>query len=757
MFIGTPHPGDGDPVDLDPEDFRTHGVVVGMTGSGKTGLCLVLLEEFVRAGIPIIAIDPKGDLGNLSLVFPEQRPEDFAPWADGQDPAELAERWNKGLAGFEIGAEELAELKRRLDLVLYTPGSEAGEPVDVLAALAAPSDISDAEALRGLVSDTVSGLLGLIGKSSDPVRDPAHIVLCTLIEDAWMQGQDLDLEGLITHLVDPPFEKVGVFPTDRFFPPDDRMDLAMLFNGVIASPSFASWTRGAPLDVDRMLQGGVHVFCLSHLAEAERHFFVSLLLGRIVAWTRTQPGTERLRALVFLDEASGYLPPHPKTPPTKGPILTLMKQARAVGLGVLLATQNPIDLDYKALSNAGLWFVGRLRTEQDRRRLLKGLPDPDVDLGELPKRHFLLARAKGGSEVFGTRWAMCYLRGPFTRREIQAQRSPREPVEPPAIEALPDEKWKLPDVPPPVSVPQACLDCRVVFSARLGAVFSEYAEPPRQDGQVVLRPALHAELSLHFEQARHGFVLDHSEHRVLFPLPAGGFSEHFRKPRLIAEDFVEPPDGTLFANVPDWIDEPREWKAAEAAIVEAVYRSETRGMYVNPKLKLYGRADETEAHFEQRCRDAIQDRIDAKVEKLEASTRKKVEAIHKRIRARERALAEKRGRLQARKTEEAVNAGETLLSFFTGRRRSVSQVVSRRSRTSEAKARVEKVAGEIEDLRGELSDVAIDLEDRIAVIEADELAALERTEEREVRLRKKDITVVRIGLLWVPVTRRIGR
>ncbi|HJN77724.1 MAG TPA: helicase HerA-like domain-containing protein [Myxococcota bacterium] len=748
---------DEGPLEVDPEDFRTHGVVVGMTGSGKTGLCLVLLEEMVRAGVPIIAIDPKGDLGNLSLVFPELAPEDFAPWADGQDPAELATRWREGLASFDLGSEDLLDLRDKLDLTLYTPGSEAGEPVDVLAALAAPSDVSDGEALRGLVGDTVSGLLGLVGRTADPVRDPAHIVLSTIIEQAWQQGEDLDIEALITHIVDPPFEKVGVFPTDRFYPPDDRMDLAMLLNGVIASPSFASWTHGSPLDVEDMLSGGVHVFCLSHLSESERQFFVSLLLGRVVAWTRTQPGTERLRALVFLDEAAGYLPPHPRTPPTKGPVLTLMKQARAVGLGVLLATQNPVDLDYKALSNAGLWFVGRLRTEQDRRRLLKGLPDPDVDLGELPRRHFLMARAKGGTATFGTRWAMCYLRGPFTKREIQAQRAPREPIVPPVIESLPDQKWRLPEVPPPVSVTQKCLDPRVVFSARLGPEFAVFAEPARQDGRVVLRPALHAELSLHFEQARHGFVLDHSEHRVLFPLPEAGFSDEFVRPRLRDEDLVEAPEDGLFASVPDWIDEAREWKAARAALVEAVYRSETRGMFVNPTLRLYGRAGETSEQFAERCRLAIRDRIDAKVAKLEASTRRKVEAVEKRIRARQRTLTEREGQLSSRRAEEAVNAGETLLSIFSARRRSVSRVVSKRSRTSEAKARVQKVADEIEELRAELGDIAIDLQDRIAAIEEVELAAVEDTEEREVRLRKKDIRVVQLGLLWIPVTRRIGR
>jgi len=750
---------DGQPVELDPEDFRTHGVVVGMTGSGKTGLCLVMLEEFVRAGVPVIAIDPKGDLGNLSLVFPELSAEDFEPWADGEDAQALADRWREGLGGHGLGPEELAELRAKLDLTLYTPGSEAGVPVDVVAALSAPADISDAEALRGLVSDTVSGLLSLVGKTADPVRDPAHIVLCTLLEGAWNKGEDLDLESLITLLVDPPFEKVGVFPTDRFFPPDDRMDMAMKLNGVIASPSFAAWMRGAPMDVEGMLQGGVHVFCLAHLDEAERQFFVALLLGRIVAWTRMQPGTERLRALVFLDEAAGYLPPNPKKPPTKGPVLTLMKQARAVGLGVLLATQNPIDLDYKALSNAGLWFVGRLRTEQDRRRLLKGLPDPDVDLAGLEKRQFLLARAKGGTELFGTRWAMCYLRGPFTRREIQAQRradTPAVPVAPPPV-VLGDEKWKLPDIPPPIAVEQSVLDARTVFSARLGPVFSAFAEPARQDGRVVYRPALHAELALRFEQARHGFVLDHSEHRVLFPLPEEGFADAFHRPRLEPDDFVEVPDEGLFANVPDWIDEEREWKTARAQLVDAVYRTETRGMFVNPTLRLYGRAGETREQFAKRCKAAVQDRIDAKVSKLQAGLEKKVASIEKRIASRTRMLEEKERQLSSRKAEEVVNAGEVLLSLFTGRRRSLSGVVSKRGRTSDARARVAKVEAEIDALRDEMADLILQTDEKMSSIRAEQYAVLDDTEEREVRLRKKDITVVRMGLLWIPVTRRIGR
>jgi hypothetical protein len=364
MFLGRTDDGD---YHLEPKRLRTHGIIVGMTGSGKTGMALVALEELVRAGVPVIAIDPKGDLGNLALLFTEA--DDFGRWADGEDGAALAERWRGGLQRWGLGSDDVAALRDKLDLTLFTPGSESGVPVDVLASLSRPSDavLADDEARRALVSDTISGLLGLVGKRANPVRDPAHIVLSTILDNAWTAGADLDLEQLVMQLVDPPFEKVGVFPLDTFFPPDDRMALAMQLNGVLASPSFASWTRGAPLDLDAMLARGdktkVSIFSIAHLSDDERQFFLALLLGRLLAWTRGQPGTESLRAVLFFDEVAGWLPPHPKDPPSKRPLLLLMKQARAMGLGVLLATQNPVDMDYKAVSNAGLWCIGRLRTK----------------------------------------------------------------------------------------------------------------------------------------------------------------------------------------------------------------------------------------------------------------------------------------------------------------------------------------------------------------------------------------------------------
>ena len=755
MHLG--HTASGD-LTIRPKDLRTHAVIVGMTGSGKTGLGLILLEELVAAGVPVIAIDPKGDLGNLGLLFPELRAEDFAPWADGQDPRVLAARWSEGLG--PEGSARVRALKEQLDLRLYTPGSEAAEPVDLLGALARPRALDDDEALRGLVSDTVSGLLGLVGKRADPVRDPAHIVLSTLLEKTWRSGEDMDLEGLITGLVDPPFEKVGVFPTDRFFPPDDRMKLAMAFNGVIAAPGFAAWTRGARLDIDEMLDATtgttpVHVFSLSHLSESERQFFTALLLGRVLAWSRTQPGTERLRAVCFLDEAAGYLPPHPANPPTKAPILTLMKQARAVGLGVVLSTQNPVDVDYKALSNAGLWAIGRLRTEQDRKRLVKGLPDPSLDdtIQGLDKREFLLARAKGGSEVFSTRFAHCYLRGPLTRHELASLHTPVERPPPPVRPATPVAQ-QLPDDAPPLDCPQRTLDPRVVFAARLG--LADLAEPARQDGRIVLRPAIHLELQLTFEQARHGFRLEQHEHRLIFPL---GDALHTRalKPPLEPTDLMaDPPDNAVFAQVPAWLDEAKEWKAAERALVDDVYRTETAGMFVHPTLRLYGRTGESREDFTRRCRAAVDDRIDAKVEKLKDRAESKAATLDKRVRDRERRLEEQRGALSQRQAEEWVNVGETVLSLFTGRRKRLSTAATKRSRTSAAQQRIQKTEGEIQDLQGQIEDLMRELSEEIEDITRAEIDLLDAIEERPVRLRKKDIQVLRMELLWIPTTRRIG-
>ena len=441
----------GRPLLLNASDLTTHAVCVGMTGSGKTGLGIGLLEEAVLDGIPAIVLDPKGDLSNLLLTFPELRPADFVPWLDPAQAArkkltldayaeQVAATWRDGLARDGQGPDRIARLRAAADFMIYTPGSEAGLPVSVMKTLIPPDKLTweeDAEALRDRIQSAVSALLALVGVEADPVRSREHILLTNIIQASWQEGNGMDLADLIRAVQKPPMTQLGVFDLDAFFPPKERMELALALNAIIASPSFSAWLKGEPLDPAGLFWSAdgrprVSIFSIAHLDDRERAFFVTLLLEQLVAWMRAQPGAAGLRALLYFDELFGYLPPYPRNPPTKRPLLTLLKQARAVGLGLILATQNPADLDYKALSNAGVWFVGRLQTERDKERLLDGLmavstTGAPLDRGRLertisalPQRTFLLNNIhQRGPLLFRTRWVMSYLRGPLTRDQVR--------------------------------------------------------------------------------------------------------------------------------------------------------------------------------------------------------------------------------------------------------------------------------------------------------------------------------------------------
>jgi hypothetical protein len=409
---------------LDPTALTRHAVCLGATGSGKTGLCVGLLESLALQGVPVLAIDPKGDLTNIALVLDRLTPDRLAPWVP--DPEAVAAAWSAALAADGRSEADLAVFRRAVEVVVLTPGSEAGVSVDVLSALTrAPDGLAgDTEGLREYVTGAVSALLGLIGRSADPMTDPSSILLARLLGDAFAAGRSLRLDELISAVVDPPFDHVGLFPMETFLPRDQRLALALALNAVVSSPAFAPWRRGVPLDVGAWLKRGpkvpVKVVYLAHLDDAQRMFFVTLLLHAVVAWSRRLPGASALRALVYFDEVMGYLPPHPRSPPSKAPVLTLLKQARAVGVGVMLCTQNPVDMDYKAMSNAATWLIGRLQTRQDRARVVDGLEDGDALgalIARLPPRTFLL-RHERGVDALRSRHTLSLLRGPLTRREV---------------------------------------------------------------------------------------------------------------------------------------------------------------------------------------------------------------------------------------------------------------------------------------------------------------------------------------------------
>jgi hypothetical protein len=435
---------------LDSKDLLTHSMCIGMTGSGKTGLCISMLEEAAVAGIPAIIIDPKGDMVNLALSFPNMTIQDFSPWIDPaeaernnrtvpQEAAHVALQWRKGLAEWNITPDRAKALHDAVDVRVYTPGSSAGIPISALSSFDVPplSIKQDPDRYRHHVTTMVSGLLSLLDLDADPIQDPGHIFLSTLLQYWWCRGKNVSLDMIIRYLINPPFRMIGIINTDVFFPPKKRTALAMRLNGLLASPSFGGWREGEPLNVDRLLyspQGKpqVSILSIAHLPQTERMFFVTLLLDHVLAWMQNQPGTSRLRALLYFDEIFGFMPPV-ANPPSKLALLTLLKQARAFGLGICLATQNPVDLDYRGLSNIGTWFVGRLQTDRDRMKILDGLEgasaqagaefnkrEMDQLLSSLDKRVFLLHSVHHPNpRIFHSRWCLSYLRGPMTKEQIR--------------------------------------------------------------------------------------------------------------------------------------------------------------------------------------------------------------------------------------------------------------------------------------------------------------------------------------------------
>jgi hypothetical protein len=789
----------GEVVALDPDRLTRHAVCFGMTGSGKTGLCVTLLEELSAAGVPVIAIDPKGDMANLALAFSDHRAEDFAPWVDPSQAdregrtveahaAVIAERWRNGLAKHGVTAERIRAFTDGVDVTVFSPGSTAGVPVDLLGMLRAPDPRlrEDAEGLTGLVSGTVSALLGLVDVQADPVKDPEHVVLARIVEDCWAAGQDLTLESLILKLVDPPFEKVGVFPVEMFFPRNDRMKLAMAFNGVVASPAFQVWSEGVPLDIDRLLEPHegrtpVHVFTLAHLDDTQRMFFSAMLLEQVVAWSRRQPGSSTLRALVYFDEVMGFLPPHPKNPPTKRPVLTLMKQARAVGVGTMLVTQNPVDVDYAAMSNAGTWILGRLQTDQDRDRVLDGLSGAtgDIDrktlsgwLESLPSRTFVVQDVEEAEPfLLKSRWATSFLRGPLTRRELEqldqdwqtrfgaasAVAAPQPaaapaPASPSAAAPVEDDGLLDQPAPSPNDTPQRFLDPAVAFGARWADITDPVEQERREDGAIVWRPAVWARLSVTFDER--DFEERREEHRLFFPIDGAVVPDSVEPPVEEGDLLRAPPAGVhRFHALPAGIDEPNELRALESRVRDEVERGETTQLFENAALKLKSRAGETREQFDARALKAAEDHADAGILKLKDKTDREVERLEKKRDALNRDIERATSEVGSRQASEMMNIAETAYSWFTGRRRSLNTAMSKRNQTRRATEKLASQQNELQQLLREIYDLDVGLQTEILAIQNASRLLTEETVERSIGLERTDIDLDEFAILWIPVTR----
>ncbi len=763
----------------DERDLTTHGVCLGMTGSGKTGLGLGLIEEAAIDGIPVLAIDPKGDLGNLMLTFPELRPEDFRPWVDPADAARqnlspdehavrIAQRWREGLAQWDQDGERIARLKAAADVVIYTPGSSAGLGVNVLRSFSAPAAevLDDAEALRERVSATVSGLLGLLAIDADPVRSREHILLANLLERAWRGGRDADLGSLIREIQTPPFERVGVLDVETFFPTRERMALALSLNNLLASPGFAAWVEGEPLEVPRLLwtpdgRPRVAILSVAHLSDRERMFFITLLLNEVVAWMRSQAGTTSLRALLYMDEVFGFLPPV-ANPPSKLPLLTLLKQARAFGLGVMLATQNPVDLDYKALSNAGTWFLGRLQTERDVARVLDGLQGATAATGAgfdragmqallagLRKRMFVMHNVHERQPVvFETRWAMSYLAGPLTRAQIQTLMAPRKEERKAAHDAAGAPRPELrPTSTRPVLPPEAAEG--TVRPTRFGGV----------GGAALYRPALFGVARVRF--ADRAAELDlWQEVRCLALLDEETVEQPWEGARPVDRELPlerGAPTAGEFAALPAVAARAASYPRWSKELADFLHRRHTLRLYRCPAVKLVSRVEEGRGEFIARVRLALREVRDGKLARLQARYSPRLAGLQERIRRAEERIRREEGQLRQQKVQTAISVGTTVLGALFGRKAISASTVGRATtaargvgRAAREREDVERAREERARLEAELAALEAEFEGEVARLEDPRADLDQLIEEVEIRPRRTDITVLRLQLVWTP-------
>lgn len=819
----------GQDLQYDPVDLTTHAVITGMTGSGKTGLCIGLMEEAALQGIPAILIDPKGDLTNLLLHFPELAPQDFQPWLDADTirrqgktldvvASETADQWRAGLKEWGIDQEKIAKLSSAAHYAIYTPGSDAGLQISVLSSLEAPELPweGNKEILREKISSTVTALLGLVGYDDiDPLRSREHILLSNIFESTWSQGKSLDLTELILQVQTPPFEKLGAFAVDNFFPAKERNLLAMTLNNILASPAFQAWREGEPMDVRAMLFAADgkprhSVFYIAHLSDGERMFFVTLLLSAIETWMRTQSGSISLRALVYFDELYGYLPPT-AMPPSKTPLLRMLKQARAFGVGMVLATQNPVDVDYKALSNAGSWFVGKLQTERDKNRLLDGLQSASADLDRnayseiisaLGKRVFLLHNIhSNGAVLFQTRWTMNFLAGPLTRPQIPglnklvgAGSATQAAGFTTGVTALPsdveDDLSQFQPIPAlsaensperqlagnraqstyavrPASglqgsqtkpvIPTGISEYFLPVTYSLTEAFKLASEPMPVDARqeaVLYRPTLLASATVRFIDRRYAVDSEVVRDALVDSLD--------RRGALRWEDF--PYDGPGMDKLESQPAPQARFIAPDAPFGDLklintlqkdfsdwVYRTTQVVARANLALKIYAGPDISPAEFRTACSDAARQARDAEISKQATVIDRQLAVLKEKLASGERGLSQDQLEYENRRQEETGNLlelGAGLLGM--GRKKSITTQISRSRLSQQAKSDVENGLVGLRQIKQQIQDLEQKREQVLRETNAHWGNLVNQVSEIPILPKKNNLYIQVFGVAWQP-------
>ncbi len=759
----------------DSKDLVTHAVCVGMTGSGKTGLCIDLLEEAAIDGVPAIAIDPKGDIGNLLLQFPQLRPEDFQPWVEpGESPDQQAELWKTGLGQWGEAPERIARLREAADFAIYTPGSNAGIPLSVLKSFDPPGEavIEDNEAMRDRVNATATAVLSLINVDSEPGKGREHILLANIFDRTWRDGKSLTIEALIATIQHPPFVKVGVMDVESFYPSKDRFELAMALNNLLASPGFDVWLEGEPLDIGRLLhtpegKPRISILSISHLSDTERMFFVTLVLNELLSWVRSQSGTTSLRAIFYMDEIFGYFPPV-ANPPSKKPLLTLLKQARAFGVGVVLATQNPVDLDYKGLANTGTWWIGRLQTERDKQRLVDGLAGAlgetgasaaqkrvhvDFDRGEidrmlsgLGKRVFLMNNINDAHPVlFESRWALSYLRGPMTRAQIKAVMqnrtpAPAQPTSTAKTKPATTSQSSRPAVPP--EVPQAFIPIR------------------SNPGNIVYHPTLLGAVDLRFTDTKSKIDVPKSA-VFLTPMQDDAMPvewDESTEANIDPNDLEKQPaaENADYATLPAPALKAKSYTAWQKDLVNWIFGNECLTLYSSPSLKMQSTPDETEGQFRARLQQSQREQRDQQVEKLRAKYGPKLQTLQDRLLRAQQAVERERQQSMSGTMTAALDIGVSVLgAMFGGRRSSYTSAARQAARGVGRYTKDSGDVGRAEELehnaQSELDALNQQFQNEVAAVQSN-LAANVELQQVSIKPKKTNIQVRLLTLAWAPYT-----
>lgn len=753
---------------LKNKQLTTHAAIIGMTGSGKTGLGMALLEEAAMDNIPALVIDPKGDMGNLCLAFPHLDVDQFQPWvadearAKGVELAtyaqERADLWRDGLEKSHQLLERVARLAA-VEKTIYTPGNRAGVSLNILGSLDAPpaAIMTDADGFASYLKTTVSSLLALVGMEANPVESKAYILLVQLLNQAWLKGENVSLEDLIARIISPGFQKIGLLPLNRFFPSDERFALASRFNAILAAPTFQPWLEGEALDIQRLLyddqgKAKIAIVSIAHLNDEERQFFVAILLNKYLAWMRRQSGTSTLKTLLYMDEIAGFFPPN-KNPPSKEPMLLMLKQARAFGIGVVLSTQNPVDLDYKGLSNIGTWFIGRLQTRQDIDRVVDGLSGKlgsrltKADIRSLltqlqPRTFFLQSAHLDEVRLFRTRWVMSYLKGPLKRDEITRLMQSKQTGQPDSTE---DETANA------VKAPTARVDDGYDRYVALDSSIIQYIELD-PSGQNRYCPSLIAQVTLHFFNQSKGMDVQ-QQHVLQLPVTAQDATLDWAQAETMASIdwhhfMTQAPSTATYASVPTWIASDKGLKATSQDLKTWLYQNHKLSLFRTKEApKLESNPGESLADFKVRLNDLLSEQKEAAIETLQQRYAKKEATLLDRL-SRAQAQVDKE---RSDSSSSMMNAGIALLSALLGKRPSASsigQVLTRGTKVLKERSDIRRAQDKVENIQDDIQQLADELADQV-----DALATTFDVNQRDIepfaiQLKRNHIDVEKIALVW---------